>query len=477
MINRETRSFLYLYLLGALLALLSFYALIQYTLFKKEDDREFLLNTHKIQRSFIDILERHSLFLTDLSREISKQNLFENPSKMSDFLEKKYVYGTKDEKGEQIRISSINWIGKEYGFPVGRFGTLKYKLDFNPDYIERMKENPGKIEMSRSLKKPNSFSEQIINLGMGVRDNEKSFRGFITARIDSNDLIQRVLSQNTSHAVAFLLLDNEFGVVGSSLNISQEDRNKISTFLNEKNIKSFTYSKADYKFSSLLRLGNFPWSILVGSSKNDFYVRFFKYVYPQILALLAFSILLLLISYVYHKILLKKGWQHLKNKVEKLKKIINELSEENFKILIKKEDTEKILKCAEVSIREEKRFLLEVNKRVSLATADLIAVGKTLLEGIKDYEAIDPSPQEVMSVFERAYIHACFFCSKREERKIDITKTLNEVIRIHSYKMIKNNIILSQKVDQDVPPILSDEIAVKQVFLVTPRISCKACLH
>lgn len=459
----EKKSRLILYLLGGMIILLGAYVAVQYVIFTKQYERNFLKTTSLLEKNFKNILENYKVVLLEFSKEIKKKNLFLEPAKLSELFEKRFTYGSGDANGAKLHLSAINWVGKGNLPTIGRFGPLLYKLEFTPEYMEKLKRNPGNFEISNVVSEGVHFEPSVTNLGIGVDDDKEVYRGFVNARIPTQILLENLTVLANGNEVRVILLDQEAHVLASSMDLSMDEKKEFKQILKKQGTARF--SKLGHVFAKKVPLNEYPYSLLFGYLSEDFYIKFFEYIFPQLVYLFIFSFIVVSVSYFYHLRRLKEGRRVLRTKNGNLHHANDKLNEKNYQLMDAKKELEEERDCREEGLRGEKKFLLEVNRRCSEATSDLLNVGNALLERVKFQEELDENPQEVMDIFENSYLHACFVCRKNKDEPIDVENLLNESLKIHSHKIANNKIRIFKKIDKDIKLVLTDSISLRQAMI------------
>lgn len=452
-IKVKNRNVLILYLIGILFALGCAYSIIQYAIFSTQHQHTFLQKTQALEQCFNTTLEKYKIALSEFSKEIKKNHLFFDLNKLSGLFEKRYSYGIEDPNGEKVHISAINWVGPGGSPVIGRFGTLLYSLKFSSEYLKNLKKNAGNLEISTPELETSHSLSPTINFGIGLEDEIGIYRGFINVRVSTDALLERVAALSQETHIQVTLLNKDSRVLSSSIKPLSDDRSVM------------THDKVNYAFTRSIPINEYPLSLFFGYSIRDFYREFFQYILPQLIGIMLFSAIIILFSYFYHLRKLKQGWGHFRKKIKDLNKFVHKMSEQNYQLMAKRKELEEDLKRREDAYREEKKFLLEVNKRISEATSDLLNAGNALLERVTYQEEIDDNPQEVMDIFEKAYFHACFTCAKNQESQIDVMSVIEDSIKIQSHKISSNNITIHKKFDKNVREILTDSLALKQVIV------------
>lgn len=458
----EKKSRLILYLFAGLIVLSCAYSAFQHVIFSKRYEQNFLNETHVLEQRFIDILNKYKTVLSEFSKEIKKKNLFLDSAGLSELFEKSYTYGSSDLNGEKIHLSAINWVDKSGNLTIGRFGVLLSPLAFSPDYLEKLKRNPGKLEISILSPEAGTSEHPITNLGIGVDDDKEVYRGFINVRVHTQTLLDS-MSLKTEGDVQVILFDQSAHVLGSSIDLTADDKKSAGEIVKKHNGGRF--SKADSIFTKMAFIDESPYSLLFGYSTKNYLANFFDYLWPQLICF--FSCFFLFISFLhfYHLRKLKEGWKAFRKKNESLQRIVHKTSDQHYQLNEKRKTLEEELKCRAVSDREQTRLSQEVNKRISGATSDLLNAGNVLLERVNYQEELEENPQEIMNIFERAYFHACFTCTKSTEEPVDIVDLLDKSLKIHSYKTVVNQIVLRKKIAKNIKPILTDSISLQQAMV------------
>jgi hypothetical protein len=459
----EKKSRLILYLLAGLIILSCAYSALQHVIFSKRYEQNFLNVTHVLEQRFTNILKKYKTVLSEFSKEIKKKNLFLDSAELSELFEKSYTYGSSDLNGEKIHLSAINWVDKSGNLTIGRFGVLLSPLAFSPDYLEKLKRNPGKLEISNLVPEAGTSEPPITNLGIGVDDDKEVYKGFVNVRVHSQTLLDSMMSLKTEVDVQVILLDQSAHVLGSSIALTADDKKSAGEIVKKHNGGRF--SKADSVFTKMASIDESPYSLLFGYSTKMYLANFFDYLWPQLLCFFSCFFLFILFLHFYHLRKLKEGWKTLRKKNESLQGIVQKTSDQHYQLNEKRKTLEEELKCRAESDREQTRLSLEVNKRISGATSDLLNAGNVLLERVNYQEELEENPQEIMNIFERAYFHACFMCTKSTEEPVDIVDLLDKSLKIHSYKTVENQIVLRKKIAKGVKPILTDSLSLQQVMV------------
>lgn len=459
----EKKSRLLLYLLAGIIILSCVYTAFQYVIFSKRYEQNFLNTTHVLEQRFANILKKYKTVLSEFSKEIKKKNLFLDSVGLSELFEKSYTYGSSDLEGEKIHLSAINWVDKNGSFTIGRFGALQYPLSFSPEYLERLKRSPEKLEISNVVQDAKKADASLTNLGIGVDDEKEVYRGFVNVRVHSQTLLDSMMSLKTEGNVQALLLDQNAQVLGSSVGLTAEDKKSAGEMVKKHNGGRF--SKVDTVFTKMSSIDESPYSLLFGYSTTTFYVKFFDYLWPQLLGLFLIALFIVSFSYIYYLRELKQGWKTFRKKITNLQDMIQKINIQYYQSNEKRKDLEEELKCRAESDREQTKLSLEVNKRISGATSDLLNTGNVLLERVNYQEELEDNPQEVMNIFERAYFHACFTCTKSTEEPVDIAGLLEKALTIHSYKILENQIAVQKKIAKNIKAILTDSVSLQQVIV------------
>ncbi|HUX78339.1 MAG TPA: hypothetical protein VMW10_01120, partial [Alphaproteobacteria bacterium] len=450
--NIKNKSPFILYLVGVLFILGGTYSIIQYMVFSAAYQHTFLQKTQVLEKSFNTTLEKYKRALYEFSKEIKKKSLFLDSSKLSNLFEKSYTYGVAESNGEKIHISAINWVDTGGGPAVGRFGTLLYKLNFSTEYLKNLKKNPGNLEISDPELERHS-TPSIANLGIGVEDDLGMYRGFVNVRVNTDTLLERVAAVSQEDNIQVILLDKNSQVLSSSISLTFDDKRELLQRAKDHNKANF--SKENYTFTESISVNGYPFSLLFGYSIKKFYMEFFNYIFPQLIGIMLFSAIIIFFSYFYHIDKLQQGLKSFRRKIKDLNELTYKLSEQNHQLSKKRKELEEDLKRREKAAREERRFRLEVNTRISEATSDLLNAGNVLLERVKYQEELKDNPQEVMDIFEKAYLHACFACARSQESQVNIINMIDDSIKIHSNKIGSNNININKKLDENIRSVLT----------------------
>jgi hypothetical protein len=265
----KKKSSLILYLLVGMILLSGIYSALQYMIFTKTYENNFLKTTHLLEKNFRSSLESYKVALLEFAKEIKRKNLFAESQKLSELFERSYTYGLGDGKGAKLHLSAVNWVGKGEMPTVGRFGALLYKLDFNLEYLDKLKRYPGQLEIS------NVISENTLtNLGIGVEDEHETYRGFINARIHTQTLLEGLIMPQ----VQVVLLDQKAQILATSLNLERDEKQGLNEILQNQGTARF--SKLGYIFARNVPLKEYPYALLFGYSSKDFYIKFFDILTP-----------------------------------------------------------------------------------------------------------------------------------------------------------------------------------------------------
>lgn len=459
----EKRNHLLLYLFTGVIILSCVYTAFQYVIFSKRYEQNFLNTTHVLEQHFSNILKKYKTVLSEFAKEIKKKNLFLESTKLAELFEKSYTYGSSDLDGEKVHLSAINWVDKSGNFTIGRFGSLLYSLAFSSDYLERLKRSPGKLEISNVVSEAKSSEPPLTNLGIGVDDDKEIYRGFVNVRVHSQTLLDSMMSLKTDVDVQVILLDQNSHILGSSLNLTMDDKKSVAETIKRHNGGYF--SKANIIFTKTAAIDETPYLLLFGYSTKAFYVKFFDYLWPQLLGLVIAILFVVLCCYFSYLRELKAGWKKFRKKITSLQDMIHKTNIQYYQSNEKRKASEELLKYKVDSEREQTKLSLEINRRISGAMVDLLNTGNVLLERINYQEGLDDNPQEVMNIFERAYFHACFTCAKSEEEPVDVAALLDKALTIHSYIMAESQITVQKKMAKNIKPILTDNISLQQVMV------------
>lgn len=459
----EKKSRLLLFLLAGLIILSCVYTAFQYVIFSKRYEQNFLNETHVLEQRFTNILNKYKTVLSEFSKEIKKKNLFFDSTGLSELFEKSYTYGSSDLEGGKIHLSAINWVDKNGNFTIGRFGALQYPLSFSPEYLEKLKRSPGKLEISNVVPEGGNSETPLTNLGIGVDDEKEVYRGFVNVRVHSQTLLDSMMSLKTESEVQVILLDQSAHVLGSSIALTMDDKRSAADIVKRHNGGRF--SKEGAIFTKMSSIDESPYSLLFGYSTTIFYAKFFDYLWPQLLGLFLVALFIVSFSYVYYLRELKQGWKTFRKKIASLQDMVHKINVQYYQSNEKRKDLAEELKCRAESDREQAKLLLEVNKRISGATSDLLNTGNVLLERVNYQEELEDNPQEVMNIFERAYFHACFTCTKSTEEPVDIIGLLEKALTIHSYKILDNQIAVQKTIPKNIKAILTDNVSLQQAMV------------
>lgn len=461
----KIRSLLGWYLIGGICAFLLMFIAFQYVIFKNTYNQNLLREASYIEHSLRNILEDYKITLEMVSKEIKEKDLFSDKNHIADYLEKTYAYGIEKENREKVRTLGINWVAtaNEEFTPIGRLGEVKHKLTFSSEYIKKLEKNSEKLETSEFLPEKASLGFLYINLGMGVRDNNGKYRGFVNARIDINSL-KEVLSANQERSVQFILLNDKEEEIISSLPV------KLRTNENEGGVEKFkeflkeNIFPQEYVFPIQLPVNKFSYVLRFGYSQYQFYMLFLKQFYFTFILLCSFLLLCSFFSYFYHRKFIKKSLKFYKEKNRGTNIKISHLTEENHRLSIQENKLEKYIKTAEQADKEEKKFCLEINKRISHSLSNMLDIANFLLNRIQEQNKIEENPEELMEAFEKAYFYSRFFTLKDEEELVSMDDVLHEALLVLSKQILKKELHV-KFLKEKVPTVLTDKTALKQVLI------------
>lgn len=433
--------------------------------FKSTYDQNFLREAATIERSLQNILENYKITLEKVSKEIKEKNLFSDKKSIADHLEKAYAYGVENESREKVRALGMTWVGRDNvkENPIGRLGEVKHKLEFEAEYLKKLEKNPGTLEISDVLPTRASSDFPFINLGIGLRDNEGQYRGFLNARIDILSLSE-ILSSREENGLQFILFDEKGNEVISSLPADQSRKENLRTFSYPIEFLKGIFPFQKYIFPIQLPVGRFSYVLHFGYDQNKLHMLFIKQNYLSFLLLCSFLCIFSFFSYFYHKDFVKKSLKFYKGKNREKNIRISQLNEENNRLAVKENKLAKYIKTFEQADKEGKRFYLEINKRISHSLSNMLDIASFLLNRVQDDNKIEENPKELMEVFENTYIHSRFFTLKKEEELVSINEVLDEAVLVLSKQIYKKELQIKY-LKEKITALLTDRTALKQAII------------
>ncbi|MBA3814568.1 MAG: sensor histidine kinase [Alphaproteobacteria bacterium] len=346
---------------------------------------------------------------------------------------------------------------------MGRLGEVKYKINFPPEYLSKLEKNPGIVKISNFLQRVNSSDFPFISVGVGVLDNQEKYRGFVNARIDLNAL-REILAPKQGSGLQFILLDAVGQEVLSSLPGEGTFSENLGMWGYFKDILEGNRSLPQYVFPLQFTVKEFPYVFRFGYDQNHLYLSFLKDSYLSFILVFSCLFLFSLFAHFYHKRFIKKALRHFKKNNREKNFKIDQVTEENQRLREREKTLEKSIKSFEEADKEEKKFCLEINKRISQSLSQMLDIANFLLNRIQEENKIEEDPKELMAAFENTYTHSRFFTLSYEEELVSINDILEEVLVVFSKQIFKKELII-QYPKQKVIALLTDRTALKQALI------------
>ncbi|OJW51117.1 MAG: hypothetical protein BGO67_12370 [Alphaproteobacteria bacterium 41-28] len=455
--NSIVRSPLSWYLTGVLFVILISYLAIEYILFEKRYVNSVLKEAQQFENKFSYTIDCYKEVLEKISSEFKAKNIFTNKEEIADTLKKAYVYGIENIDKEAIRISGVNWIGEDISFPIGRLGELKNKINLQQDYLSRLKKNNKSMEISGGMLLNIPSSPYIINVGVGVRDNEETYRGFLNVRINMEALVERLRLIFAEENHEFILFDKGSQIIASSISLSSKEIKQIKgmmptgkideNFFKNRGLESFSYP-------FIVHSNKIFYYLYILYSKRQFYILFLKLIGLQTCLLFIFLLSSILFSLFYHRRVMKR-----------VVHINREKNRENIELLKQQRQLESYVKSSEEAERAGRKFQFEINHRVSHSLSEIIYVGNCLFKRINETEQLEENADDLMEIFEKAIMHSRYSCVKSEVTSVDLNRVLEEASTILLKKTLKKEILIKKRIKGKIGNLISDELAVKQVVI------------
>lgn len=463
--ERHIQSSLYRYLMGGIGIILLLYIAIQYIVFKSEHHKAFLKEVSHVEQTFQEILKNYKITLGKIAYEIKKNDLFGDKKRIEDLLRKAYAYGIENSGREKIRTSGINWVGVKGAelTPIGRLGKVKHALKLPPGYLKKLEKNWGELEFSDVLEVNNSSEFSFINLGIGVRDKNKKYSGFVNARINLSSLKEAVALKSEKN-LQFILFNEKGQEVLSSLpqGTSINQHLGIGEYVQE--IFRGRFFPRSYLFPLQITIEGSPFVLHFGYEQGQFYQLFLKQSYLSILLLWSALCFCSFFSYAYHKKFVKRSLIYYKESNRDKNLTITHLREENHQAAEREKRLENFINAADSSDKAEKNFCFEINERISLSLSKMLDIANVLLTKIQEEYKIEENSKGLMKVFEDTYAHSRFFTLKQEVMFLSINDILEEVFSIFSKQVLKKNLRITYQ-KEITPLIMTDRTALKQALI------------
>lgn len=463
--DKRIHSSLYRYLMAGIAGVLLLYITLQYLAFRDAYEKVFLNEASLLEQQFQGVLRNYKITLEKIVTDIQKKDLFTDQKGIEDVLKKAYAYGIENSGQGNIRSAGVNWISVQGDTlnPIGRFGELKYALNLPANYLKKLETNWGQLEFSDVLEEGHFPEFPVLNLGIGIRDKNQEQRGFINARLDLHALKEALISKQKS-GLQFILLDEKEREIFSSLpgdTLANKNQGITEQF------KAFfkgNFFVQPYLFPLKMPVEGFPFVLRFGYDQNDFYLLFLKQNYLSSLLLCFVLCLFALLSHFYHKKLMKRSLRFYKENNREKNVTITRLTEDKHQLVKEAKESSNFIKSFENADREEKKFRLEINERISHSLSTMLDIANFLLNKIQEENNIKDDSKELMEVFEHTYTHSRFFTLKKEDALVSFNEVLDEVLLLLSKQILTKDLQIKRQ-QETATVVLTDRTALKQALL------------
>ena len=428
-----------------------------------------------------------------------------------------YISNILKNFGEEFEIQStgsrtgFDWISPNHYITANSSnGIIKYPIDVSSrDYIKGSTTNPQQLHLS-----PPSYglisAEWIIPSAMGFNDREGNYIGAISLGFSINYLVNKIDNGITTNIdTNYVVIDKDMNIVLQSYtndivynnSFFKDYKNIIDDSVNSGNINMVKTIETEdgIVYSSILKMKNTPYTIIVGYNKSEYISQVLNKLYPTTLALIGVGLLFIAILRIFAQniilpiVTLSEAADKIsrgeKNVVfpEKAPYEVYNLSQQISNINNYINRIKKIKKA-----NEEAELLKEKAIKASQAKSDLLALVshelRTPLNAIINFSEIQRSqlfgPMNNDKYLEYAkdinesgihllqLINNILDITKAEANKIELIESnvnikniVNICIRTLSEHAAKNGVKISYNEDKNIPNLYADELCLKQIMI------------
>ncbi|MBA3814469.1 MAG: HAMP domain-containing histidine kinase [Alphaproteobacteria bacterium] len=272
------------------------------------------------------------------------------------------------------------------------------------------------------------------------------------------------MSPKQEIGLQFILLNEKKREILSFLPVEEVIKENLSMTEYFKEIFEGNVFSQQYVFPTQLPVNGFPYVLRFGYAQNQFYILFLKQTYWPFLLVCSCLCLFAFFSYFYHAKLMKTALRFYKQKNRENTLKIDQLTAENHRSTGREKILEKYINLSEEAARQEKRFCLDINKRISHSLSKMLDIANFLLNRIQEENNIKEDSKELMEVFENTYIHSRFFTLKTEEELVSVNDVVDEALVVLSKQILKKELHIKYT-QEKVVALLTDRTALKQAIL------------
>ncbi|MDX2050649.1 MAG: ATP-binding protein [Rickettsiaceae bacterium] len=203
----------------------------------------------------------------------------------------------------------FDWITPEKKLVVStKHGVLPKQIDMSTrTYLDETSKTPWKLFFSAPSKGIPS-GELVIPSGVGVIDESGKFYGTICTGFSIKKLKQKLERIVTDTTINFIIMDEKFNLVTSSINheISSPEEAKLSNYLKrfsiaDSSLLPIEFSLNDYSVNYIYKSQKYPFYILLAKNKQYMQNKFWNQFMPRILEISVIGFFCIGILYFFRK--------------------------------------------------------------------------------------------------------------------------------------------------------------------------------
>jgi signal transduction histidine kinase len=346
------------------------------------------------------------------------------------------------------------WINKEDKISVTSYdGVLERKenLIFEKHHFLS---KTNHWEMFFSDPKKDRYGQDVIDLSVGVGDDNGNYVGIMMARLEINKIITLINNVIQSDSFKYIVYNNKRVLFSSDDNSDLDQNNNLKQFLKNSNNQGIINNRiliGDNYFNKLNKLSNFPVYLISGYNQKSLNSIIFKYF---ILYSIIISIIFCLIFFAYYLLRreLRLKSSRFRSMIKKDKYLSRKLYKELTQLLKSKKSNDKFL--MDVILRSNKNIDIIKNNIEQLLK---IQINNNDLDVNYKLDIYDDILTKISKI-------EFLLPSNLEPKKIDIIEAIYSAIDNNRDLKIKFNIDVNFSYRQDVRFIECDELILVQIM-------------
>lgn len=346
------------------------------------------------------------------------------------------------------------WINKEGKISVTSYdGIVKKEEDLifeNHHFLSKT----NNWEMFFSEPKKDQYGQDIIDLSVGVSDNDGDYLGIIMARLEINKIFNLVNNIIQADNFEYIIYNNKRVLFSSNNNFYLYQNNDLGQFLkntNNKGIIGNGIEVGDNYFNKLNKLSNFPVYLISGYNQKFLNLIIFKYfILYSIIISIIFCLILFICFLSKRELGLKR--RRFKSIIKKDKYLSKKLYKELRQLSKSKKTNDQFL--MDLILRSNQNIDVIKNNieqllKIQINNNDLdinskLDIYDDILTKIRKIEFLLPS--------------------NLESKKVDIIKATYSAINNNYDLKIKFNIDVNLSYKNDIKFIEGDELSLIQIM-------------